>query len=295
MHTCVPFDPESKGWSEATVRIAKADLVPTKANLLSGYNSFAAALAEACEGFCVKVNGRPHRETARVPAEALVVEQQRMHPFPDALFTAALGETRSVGSDQTIRYGSVRYSTPPGLIGHEVWTRVDGEGWSSPPRWKQGWSRSPGIGCPHRATPASTCPTTPTIPKTPTGPPAAATQGPQPGRSRVPGAGSGCPRVAGRGRRSRRPAGPVEDDRRTLLAALVGTEAVDAALGVAATAGRFAEGDLLAIVEHRANGASIALVIADEDHSAQPGTSAWAAFGTPTPTDQAPAEEGEPF
>ena len=28
--TCVPFDPESKGGSEATVRIAKADLVPTK-------------------------------------------------------------------------------------------------------------------------------------------------------------------------------------------------------------------------------------------------------------------------
>ena len=28
VHTCVPFDPESKGGSEATVRIAKADLVP---------------------------------------------------------------------------------------------------------------------------------------------------------------------------------------------------------------------------------------------------------------------------
>ena len=32
--TCVPSDPESKGGSEATVRIAKADLVPTDANLL---------------------------------------------------------------------------------------------------------------------------------------------------------------------------------------------------------------------------------------------------------------------
>ena len=65
------------------------------------------------------------------------------------------------------------------------------------------------------------------------------------------------------------------------LAALVGTGPVDAALGVAAAAGRFAEGDLLAIVHHRANGASIAaLVVADEDHSVQPGTSAWASFGT---------------
>ena len=32
--TCVPFDPEAKGGSEASVRIAKADLVPTEANLL---------------------------------------------------------------------------------------------------------------------------------------------------------------------------------------------------------------------------------------------------------------------
>src|SRR6266536_1340495 len=38
---CVPFDPESKGGSEATVRVAKADLVPTEANLLPGYGSFA--------------------------------------------------------------------------------------------------------------------------------------------------------------------------------------------------------------------------------------------------------------
>jgi hypothetical protein len=31
--TCVPFDPESKGGAEASVRVAKADLVPTEANL----------------------------------------------------------------------------------------------------------------------------------------------------------------------------------------------------------------------------------------------------------------------
>jgi hypothetical protein len=64
------------------------------------------------------------------------------------------------------------------------------------------------------------------------------------------------------------------------LAALVGTEPVDAALGVAAAAGRFGEGDLLAIVQHRSGGASIAsLVVAEEGHSIQPGTSAWARFG----------------
>jgi transposase len=33
VHTCEPFDPESKGGVENTVKIAKADLVPTRANL----------------------------------------------------------------------------------------------------------------------------------------------------------------------------------------------------------------------------------------------------------------------
>jgi hypothetical protein len=64
------------------------------------------------------------------------------------------------------------------------------------------------------------------------------------------------------------------------LAALVGVEPVDAALGTAAAAGRFADGDLLAIVQHQADGSSAAaLVIPDDDHSIQPGTSAWATFG----------------
>jgi hypothetical protein len=44
--------------------------------------------------------------------------------------------------------------------------------------------------------------------------------------------------------------------------------------------GRFGDGDLLGIVQHRAGGASIAsLVVADNGHSIQPGTSAWATFG----------------
>ena len=52
---------------------------------------------------------------------------------------------------------------------------------------------------------------------------------------------------------------------------------------LAATAGRFAEHDLVAIVEHQATGADPAeLVTVDETHSAQPGTSSWANFTTPT-------------
>ncbi|WP_240496234.1 hypothetical protein [Streptomyces torulosus] len=64
------------------------------------------------------------------------------------------------------------------------------------------------------------------------------------------------------------------------LAALVGVGEVDIALGLAATAGRFAEDDLMSIVQHRRHGSRPAdLVVADEAHSVQPGTSAWADFG----------------
>ncbi len=55
--TCVPADPESKGGSEATVRIAKADLVPTEHNLRGDYASFA-ELERACVAFCERVNAR---------------------------------------------------------------------------------------------------------------------------------------------------------------------------------------------------------------------------------------------
>ena len=43
--------------SEATVRVAKADLVPTDANLRGDYTSWA-ELVEACEAFTAEVNAR---------------------------------------------------------------------------------------------------------------------------------------------------------------------------------------------------------------------------------------------
>ncbi len=47
IRTCVPADPQSKGGSEATVRIAKADLVPTEANQLGEFRTFG-QLEAAC-------------------------------------------------------------------------------------------------------------------------------------------------------------------------------------------------------------------------------------------------------
>ena len=73
--TCVPADPESKGGSEATVRVAKADLVPTDANLRGDYTGWA-ELVEACEAFTAELlNARVHRVTRRPPVEMLTEEQ----------------------------------------------------------------------------------------------------------------------------------------------------------------------------------------------------------------------------
>ncbi|MEV7715837.1 hypothetical protein [Streptomyces sp. NPDC088184] len=79
--SCVPYDPESKGGAEATVRIAKGDLVPTAANLLPAYDSFA-ELADACLTWCDAVNSRRHRATGQIPASRLDVERTTLHVLP---------------------------------------------------------------------------------------------------------------------------------------------------------------------------------------------------------------------
>ena len=52
--TCLPADAPTKGGSEATVRVARADLVPTEANLLPAYRDWA-ALEDACAALCDEV------------------------------------------------------------------------------------------------------------------------------------------------------------------------------------------------------------------------------------------------
>jgi hypothetical protein len=123
---CVPADPESKGGSETTVRIAKADLVPTDTNLRDGYESWSEQVG-ACEAFMARVNGRPQRVTRRQPAEMLSEEQQRLHRLPEAAFTAAFGETRKATWSSTISYGGVTFSVPHTLVDETVWVRVDGD------------------------------------------------------------------------------------------------------------------------------------------------------------------------
>lgn len=292
VHTCVPCDPESKGGSEATVRIAKADLIPTTANLREKYGSFA-ELRGACAIFCQQVNTRVHRETGKTPASALDVERTRLHPLPEAPHTLALGESRQVLQDQTVRFGSVRYSTPPGLVGQEAWVRADGEELvvvvdlsrlAHRPEWMQGpaglteVARHP-LSLPGR--PVIDLAHYPNHPQEMDGSPRQPKPKPANDAEAAflalgPGAKSWLIEAgaAGTTRIRVKMAAAVE------LAALIGPAEVDLGLGLAATAGRFAEDDLMSIVQHRRHGTRPAdLVVADESHSVQPGTAAWADFG----------------
>jgi transposase len=282
VQTCVPFDPESKGGVEATVKVAKADLVPCEANLLPAYGSFG-ELQRACAQFEDQVNGRVHRETGAVPAERLAAERDRLHLLPGEPYALALGEERLVGDDQTIRFGPVRYSTPPGHAGSRVWCRVAGDelvitaragrGLAEITRHRLSVPGSPRIADEHY--PGHPGGNRPRAPR-----PRPRTEGEiaflaiEDGAERwlTEAAASGAQRIRSKMARA---AG---------LAAVIGADTVDAALGLAAIAGRFGDDDLPAIIDHlAAEGAPGEVVIADEQHSAQPGTAGWARLGRPEP------------
>ena len=110
VHTCVPADPASKGGTEASVKISKADLVPKDTNLREEYASFA-ELEAACEAFCQKVNTRAHRITKRPPLEMLAEERARLHPVPAQAHTVAFGTTRVVPANTPmVTFESGQYS-----------------------------------------------------------------------------------------------------------------------------------------------------------------------------------------
>jgi transposase len=274
---CAPFDPETKGGSEATVRVAKADLVPTDANLLPAYGSFA-HLAAACVGFCREVNGRIHRETGRRPDDLLGQERARLHTLPLEPYTAALGEGRTVADDQTVRLGSVRYSVPRQHVGSETWVRVVGDEVVIVARTSDGLRE---IARHTRSTPGQPRIDEAHFPDHPSGramrprprpvdPAEHAFLALGPGATAwlIEAAASGAVRVRGKMLRA------VE------LAALVGHRRVDEALALAAVAGRFAEDDLASICDHLAGrDARAATTVSDEAFSIQPGTGAWQGFG----------------
>ena len=267
--TCVPADPESKGGSEATVRVAKADLVPTEVNLLAAYGSWA-ELVEGCEAFMDKVNGREHRVTRRVPAEMLAEELPRLHRLPTAPFTAAFGETRRVSWSATISYGGVTYSVPHTLADETVWVRVDGDEIVAVHVSATGPVE---VARHRRSTPGTPVIDDDHYPPRPPGALARQPRAASAAEAEFLAIGEGArtwlveAASAGTSRVKAKMAEAVT------LSRLHGPDRLDWALGHAAMFARFGEGDLVSVLEANPPGLRRS---AGETHSLQTGTGAWA-------------------
>ncbi len=277
VETCVAYDPESKGGVEATVKLAKADLVPTACNLLPAYETFA-ELAGACERFGERTNAREHREARQVPLVRLAREREHLHVLPRAAHPRAWrGSPRQEGPDHQLGRGC---ATPPRLAGAASGSGAElkGEELVICGRGELGLEEV----CRHRlSTPGNPRILDEHYPDHPGGRHVHAPK-PQPRTAEEVAfcsIGDGAHRwlveaaAAGASKLRRKMA------HATQLAAALGPQRVDQALGLAAVAGRF-DDDLPSILDHLASATPATdVVVADEAHSVQPGTGSWGRLG----------------
>jgi hypothetical protein len=274
--TCEPADPQSKGGSEATVKLAKADLVPTDHNLREEYADWQ-ALERACQEFMADVNTRPHRATRQSPLVLLAEEHEQLHRVPRLPHTLCFGQTRKVDRQATVSVGDAIYSVPHELIGERVWVRVEGEQLAVVHVDHQG----PREVARHQLT----TPGRPSIndehyPPRPAGPlerkPRARSSEEREFLAIGGGAERWLKRAAAEGtQRIRRKMAEAVD-----LAKLHGERPVDEALERCASYGRFADGDLASILAHQQTATVIPLPHrAPEERSLQASTRSWEGFG----------------
>jgi len=277
IHTCEPADPQSKGGSEATVKLAKGDIVPTAHNLREGYADWA-ALERACQEFMADVNTRPHRATREAPVRLLAREHEHLHPIPRVAHTLCFGQARTVSPQSTVSIGDAVYSVPHKLIGQRVWARAD-------PEQMVVVHVDRDAGPQEVARHALTTPGRPSIqdehyPPRPAG-----------ALERVPRArtseerafleiGEGAERwlkracAEGTSRVRRKMAEAVD------LAKLHGAGPVNDALERCASYGRFADGDLASVLAHQQQQtADVIPIRAPEEHSLQASTRRWEGLG----------------
>jgi transposase len=279
VHTCEPADPASKGGSESTVKLAKADLVPKDTNLLAAYGSFP-ELEAACAAFCDQVNTRVHRVTRRAPIDMLAEELSRLHRLPVLVHTVAFGLTRTVAAKTPmVAFEGGQYSVPHALLGEQVWVRTHGVGASEQVIIVHIGEDGPVEVARHlRATPGS-----PQLDDTHFPPaPAGLDRAPRPrtaAEAEFLALGNGArlwlseAAAAGTTRMRVKMADAVA------TAKLIDTTRVDWALGHAAVNARFGEHDLASILDHQARTRAGDLHRAGEDHSLAQGTARWAALG----------------
>ncbi|MGV1010599.1 MAG: IS21 family transposase [Dermatophilaceae bacterium] len=294
IHTCVPADPASKGGSESSVKIAKADLVPKDTNLLPAYENFA-QLEVACEEFCAHVNAREHRVTRRAPNDMLQQERARLHPLPAVPHTVAFGVTRTVAaSTPMVAFEGGQYSVPAHLLGATVWVRVHGRGGQEQVIIVHVEATGPVEVARHaRATPGSPMVQDAHFPPVPAGAlnrkPLARNAAEVEFLALGDGAGLWLAEAAAAGTSKTR----VKMAEAVTLAKLFNTKDVDWALGHAAVHARFGHGDLASILDHHHHttvGGPASQ--AGEEASLTQGTASWAALGASTPQPAPRADAG---
>ncbi len=287
VHTCVPADPASKGGTEASVKISKADLVPTDTNLLGQYRSFA-ELEIACEVFCEKVNTRAHRVTKRAPVEMLAEERARLHPVALTPHTVAFGTTRQVPvNTPMVTFESGQYSVPHRLLGQSVWVRTHGVGADEQIIVVHlDHDQGPVEVARHaRATPGTPQIEDAHFPPQPDGPLNRRPRAKNAAEAQFLDLGEGARlwlvEAAAAGTTRMR----VKMNEALALAKLFDPVEVDWALGQAAVHGRFAEADLPSILDHHARAPKTGEHRAGEGRSLTQGTGAWARLGQHTAAD----------
>jgi transposase len=284
VHTCEPADPASKGGSESTVKLAKADLVPKDTNLRPAYASFA-ELEQACAQFCDLVNTRIHRVTRRAPADMLAQERTRLHPLPATPHTVSFGVTRTVAATAPmVTFDGGQYSVPHPLRGQLVWVRVHGRGEGEAIVIVSVGEGGPVEVARHpRASPGSPAIDDAHFPPAPAGALARAPKARTAAEAEFLALGDGArlwlTEAAAAGTTKMR----VKMAEAVTTAKLVGTTQVDWALGHAGVHARFAEADLASILDHHAQTHPGPVHRAGEQASLTQGTAGWAALGRTQP------------
>jgi transposase len=270
LHTCVPADPESKGGSESSVKLAKADVLPRPDNLVEHYGDFASFEA-ACAETTDRFNHRVHTMTGERPVDRLVREREHLHQVPAEPFSVAFGETRTVSWSSLVAHCGARYSVPHRLAGTVVFVRRSGDevvivamedaGAKEVARHRAGTSGDLVI-CdahypPRRATPERA--------------PKATNATEEAFLALGEGARRYLAEMAANGVR-----GITERMDEVLdLSRSLDRGPLDEALGLCALSGRFEVGDLASVLSTRPG----PLHRIGEEHSLQPGTKAWEGFG----------------
>lgn len=270
--TCVPYDPESKGGSESSVKLAKADIVPTEANLAAAYLSFA-ELEEACEDTMARFNERVHSLTRQRPVDMILTEREYCHRVPPEPYTVAFGESRSVSWSSTVTFRGSRYSVPAGSGVERIWVRVQGKEvvivQADP---NQGQVRE--LARHHLLGPGQASIDDAHYPDRPESPSARVPRATRPSEAAFLAIGHGAHRwlIEACATGTRHPQGKMAEA--VELTKTYGTAAVDEALGLAALSGRFSTDDLVSILRTRRGETHRAR----DFYSLQPGTSSWEGF-----------------